>query len=225
MLLPALSKARQRAISAKCLSNCKQLTLAAAMYIDDNAGYVPGSAMDNATESSTTDSFAYKLYNYLKSYEVFHCAADKTKRVNGYSPLSYGVNQYFEKDWETKHTTSWKWWYWWIGGRPASFATNGSVALFVCRVNGPTQAYNACLYSDTFGWSKTTDITGYARGHYPPRLKDHHNHNGGTNFGRLDGSAGWHTFKEYEVYWDPPQGDKNMAHAKRIWSPQPERAK
>jgi prepilin-type processing-associated H-X9-DG protein len=40
MLLPALSKARARAKSAVCISNLKQLGLAALMYAEDNNNYI-----------------------------------------------------------------------------------------------------------------------------------------------------------------------------------------
>ena len=38
MLLPALSKAKDRAKSAACLNNMKQIILATKMYVDDNHG-------------------------------------------------------------------------------------------------------------------------------------------------------------------------------------------
>jgi prepilin-type N-terminal cleavage/methylation domain-containing protein/prepilin-type processing-associated H-X9-DG protein len=41
MLLPALSKAREKARSAKCVSNLKQYGLAAAMYGNDNGDWFP----------------------------------------------------------------------------------------------------------------------------------------------------------------------------------------
>ena len=43
MLLPALSKAREKARSISCTSNLKQLALANAMYTDDHEGNItPG---------------------------------------------------------------------------------------------------------------------------------------------------------------------------------------
>ena len=42
MLLPALSKAKQRALSANCVSNLKQDGLAISMYAGDNQDYLPG---------------------------------------------------------------------------------------------------------------------------------------------------------------------------------------
>ncbi|MCM8806992.1 MAG: DUF1559 domain-containing protein [Candidatus Omnitrophica bacterium] len=41
MLLPALSKARDKARQAVCISNLKQLGLAFFMYVEDNDGYAP----------------------------------------------------------------------------------------------------------------------------------------------------------------------------------------
>ena len=40
MLLPALAKAKGRALQIKCLNNTKQLTLAASMYVTDTGGFV-----------------------------------------------------------------------------------------------------------------------------------------------------------------------------------------
>ena len=42
LLLPALSKAKLRAMSANCLSNQKQLALGWMMYADDNQGRIVG---------------------------------------------------------------------------------------------------------------------------------------------------------------------------------------
>ncbi len=44
MLLPVLSKAKQRAGQTKCFGNLKQISLGTLMYIDDNRGCFPGCA-------------------------------------------------------------------------------------------------------------------------------------------------------------------------------------
>lgn len=41
MLLPALSKAKQRAISIKCINNLKQVSLAGLMYVNDFDKFIP----------------------------------------------------------------------------------------------------------------------------------------------------------------------------------------
>jgi prepilin-type N-terminal cleavage/methylation domain-containing protein/prepilin-type processing-associated H-X9-DG protein len=47
MLLPALSQAKRKGGQAKCISNLKQLSLGALMYIDDNQDQFPGTASRN----------------------------------------------------------------------------------------------------------------------------------------------------------------------------------
>jgi prepilin-type N-terminal cleavage/methylation domain-containing protein/prepilin-type processing-associated H-X9-DG protein len=42
MLLPALSKAKKRAVAISCLSNLKQMELASHLYSEDNHDYIPG---------------------------------------------------------------------------------------------------------------------------------------------------------------------------------------
>ena len=55
MLLPALSKAREKARQISCSSNLKQLGLAYGMYSNDNDSMVPGAVYDNSGTSAITD--------------------------------------------------------------------------------------------------------------------------------------------------------------------------
>ena len=52
MLLPALTKAREKGRSAVCVSNLRQITLAIRMYTDDNNSYMPtasyGAGLDDS---------------------------------------------------------------------------------------------------------------------------------------------------------------------------------
>ncbi len=49
MLLPALSKAKEKANRTKCLSNLKQMLLATNMYVTDNEEYLPYSSWSSGT--------------------------------------------------------------------------------------------------------------------------------------------------------------------------------
>jgi prepilin-type N-terminal cleavage/methylation domain-containing protein len=58
ILLPALSRARQHAISAQCMNNLKQVGMAAMMYANEHKGWFPpsnGGAPSGAGGVSTTD--------------------------------------------------------------------------------------------------------------------------------------------------------------------------
>jgi prepilin-type N-terminal cleavage/methylation domain-containing protein len=99
MLLPALNKAKIRALSAQCMSNYKQLTLGWLMYTDDNADNlainsdwntvfkITPSWVSNIEDWTTsqqntnvyylTDPRASLLGSYLGGVTaIFHCPAD-----------------------------------------------------------------------------------------------------------------------------------------------------
>jgi len=98
LLLPALSRAKLKAQGISCMSNVKQLTLAWAMYPDDNNGMLPpnqnggdGGGVDAASWVNGGMSFAannpdntniLKLANALigpycaRQTKIYHCPAD-----------------------------------------------------------------------------------------------------------------------------------------------------
>ena len=64
MLLPALSKAREKGRSAVCMNNLRQLALAFMMYAQDNDGFAP-LVVDNVTAlivDGTANGFCNLLY-------------------------------------------------------------------------------------------------------------------------------------------------------------------
>ncbi len=104
LLLPALSKAKEKAVGIGCISNLKQLTLAAILYAGDNAdGIVPNMLTDtNAWVGGRVDSLPgatnvaeiqrAKLFPYNKSPAIYQCPGDKlplkglsVQRVRSYS--------------------------------------------------------------------------------------------------------------------------------------------
>jgi prepilin-type N-terminal cleavage/methylation domain-containing protein len=99
MLLPALSRAKQKAWAINCMNSTKQLTLAWIMYAGDNNdrtamlyanGNDPGSvavASTNWCGGNMSSTFASnntntqplmvgQLYPYVNNVGVYHCAAD-----------------------------------------------------------------------------------------------------------------------------------------------------
>jgi prepilin-type N-terminal cleavage/methylation domain-containing protein/prepilin-type processing-associated H-X9-DG protein len=89
LLLPALSKAKQKAQAISCMNNGKQLGLAYLMYAQDNSeialpgngyGAVPewvGGQLTSAPGATDLDILrSSPTYGYLGSTKVFHCPSD-----------------------------------------------------------------------------------------------------------------------------------------------------
>ena len=71
LLLPAISRAKEKGKAIKCLSNARQLGLAAVMYVDDYKGLFPVRADNNRWPT--------QLYPYYRSLEVLRCPDDSRK--------------------------------------------------------------------------------------------------------------------------------------------------
>jgi prepilin-type N-terminal cleavage/methylation domain-containing protein/prepilin-type processing-associated H-X9-DG protein len=108
MLLPALSKAKDRAQSSACLSNLKQLDLAWQLYIHDNNGLlVPNNSVSGligtswclgsaTTDTTTTNIENGMLFEYNRAVAIYHCPADQSTVLNDPALLrnrSYNMSQ------------------------------------------------------------------------------------------------------------------------------------
>jgi prepilin-type N-terminal cleavage/methylation domain-containing protein/prepilin-type processing-associated H-X9-DG protein len=65
MLLPALSKAKEKARAIVCLNNLKQWGQAAQIYATDNADYLPPDGTPNPSDSSTNTGWYIQLPQVL----------------------------------------------------------------------------------------------------------------------------------------------------------------
>lgn len=104
LLLPALSKAKQRASSISCLNNVKQIGLAMSMYVDGNKSHVP-SALSFGAAPGNYDSCVSRFNQTvtwggvaklmeIRNFQVFYCPSDlKVKRptfgIQNTNMLSY----------------------------------------------------------------------------------------------------------------------------------------
>jgi len=80
MLLPALSKAKARAVSIQCLNNLKQMGISTTMYTGDNDDHLPGC-------QHNLPSWLASLASY-NGTNIYHCPLEKTR------PYSYAVNDF-----------------------------------------------------------------------------------------------------------------------------------
>src|SRR6266446_1890511 len=102
MLLPALSRAKERAHSSACFSNLRQIGLAARLYMDDNNGglfhHHEGWVLDDGSQVDTLPSglggvggggmgnsqaekpWVIFFQPYLNSRPVGYCPSDRTLR-------------------------------------------------------------------------------------------------------------------------------------------------
>ena len=85
MLLPALAKAKQKAISVQCLNNMKQVMLQTRLYVDENDGQLlpygigglPTGPVTGGVNPTSDRSWVDTLYAMgLKQTNVFHCPAN-----------------------------------------------------------------------------------------------------------------------------------------------------
>jgi len=83
MLLPSLNKAREVAKGIKCVSNQKQIGVAAMMYMDSNnqCYYCPNVSTSSETGDSSGNvmwSVRLKLDGLIPSYRLFYCPSNTT---------------------------------------------------------------------------------------------------------------------------------------------------
>ncbi len=113
MLLPALSKAKEKANETKCLSNLKQLQAAHILYAGDNAEAMPpnfpmfdsfgcpaskaGSWVVGEVRFVSRDDDLKNgvLFPYSSGVGIYKCPTDRTKSTSDGLPRnrSYGLNQ------------------------------------------------------------------------------------------------------------------------------------
>ncbi len=116
MLLPALSKAKEKTRTTLCRSNLKQMGLAVFMYADDNDGKLPyawGHGPDTYIHNANINNFEALLFSYYGrakfdagkeglnfTNSVSICPIRMKEPLQGNNPwkISYGMNQFTSKN-------------------------------------------------------------------------------------------------------------------------------
>ena len=95
ILFPVFAKAREKAKSASCLSNCKQLAVAEMMYLQDHDDMMPPYYIRDI--GGYDYMWAYTLNPYTKNSGIFNCPSlsriyDGSGRYNQWPNMSIGIN-------------------------------------------------------------------------------------------------------------------------------------
>jgi prepilin-type N-terminal cleavage/methylation domain-containing protein/prepilin-type processing-associated H-X9-DG protein len=110
MLLPALSKAREKARQAICMNQEKNFYNAFMMYANDYDEYLPSAGIPWTVIGDEYWNWCTKICPYLgikgvnkcrpdvgglvprSRFKIFKCPSDNTANIYGYAKLSYSVN-------------------------------------------------------------------------------------------------------------------------------------
>ena len=105
MLLPALSKAKEKANRISCLNNLKQVSLFMQLYTDENEDKFPDHVNSYSLADVRNDWWGTKIIDYAQAQSnLFHCPTLKGRRTdNGvtwtwdfnFDFVGYGMNAFF----------------------------------------------------------------------------------------------------------------------------------
>lgn len=124
ILFPVFTQARENARRSSCQSNLRQLGMAVVQYTQDYDDTLPVNVNGSI--------WAYCLYPYVKSTQVYRCPSDPTKSTSPRVPVSFAFN------YDIARTDGWG-----INGKIIRFADPTRTLLFF-----ETQNWTALVDSD-----------------------------------------------------------------------------
>ena len=190
MLLPALSAARERARSAQCLSNLKQLALSAQLYATDNNSQAISLVK---TSSGNYWSEWFIRYDYIQDTEAAPFACPSLEPF-GYDKTDSSRHYYTYSSRGRNPTPAWK-------GSCMRESTYGGVTLVTYDVNAVlSNPSDFLLFGDSWSttYKKQISTASYVKGdtgHYFEA------HTGSINGAYLDGHAESKSGMDFMTTW------------------------
>jgi prepilin-type N-terminal cleavage/methylation domain-containing protein/prepilin-type processing-associated H-X9-DG protein len=168
ILFPVFARARENARRSNCMSNEKQLGLAALQYAQDNDEKLPGFYFSYAPAAPGQQTWMNRINPYLKSTQIFKCPSDSVLAVGGLTTTqtSYCYNWYYLSDNLTGPTS---------GGYSLAAIANVAETVIFAERTGVTGAASRYVC----GWNTSLAV---------PTVP----HLGGSNFTFLDGHVKWY---------------------------------
>ncbi|MGI6356696.1 MAG: prepilin-type N-terminal cleavage/methylation domain-containing protein [Lentisphaeria bacterium] len=200
MLLPALSKAREKAHGISCTSNAKQIAMANIMYADDydstmtHGQYSKHTGVDAITTirngQTVTLMWYDNLSNYTGDYKVFNCPSKINLDVLSGRP-GYGWSRNGMPYRRTANGAQ-------EGVLITKFKYPSEIMVFTCHCdiaktghfasNSYGTVYSTYVYTPNINSYRTLDIWDLPNGLYGHVGNLHNN---GSNIGHLDGHVSW----------------------------------
>ncbi|MFO7945967.1 MAG: DUF1559 domain-containing protein [Armatimonadota bacterium] len=189
ILFPVFARAREKARQTSCLNNAKQLVLAVQMYAQDYDEMLPYDDLDynnDGSENAGDGTWRSMLLPYVKNQQIFLCpSGTPPSNVFDGSWDDFGQNAHYAVNvahWDSStgsgHTPPY--------GKALARVESPSNCVFILESNG---SHSQGIAEKTVRWV--------------PSASWATRHNGGANYGFVDGHAKW---MKPEVL-DPPTGD------------------
>ena len=185
MLLPALSKAREKSRSIACMNNLKQIALKWTLYLDENDGYFPYSAptptLKSFLDPNDTDNSANKYIQYS-------CPSVPAKNT-----ISYTSN----------------WWIWNTNLATPTPYVRGTGDGYITGVLMRDILKHPTLHILSFDCKAgTPTVTGYNNGYASGHPEERYRHNMACNYQFLDGHVEAMTFDRWDLGIKSEDGGK-----------------
>jgi len=189
ILFPVFAQAREKARSISCLSNEKQLGVAAMQYSQDNDEFMP--------EVWTPGNVVWwqQLNPYVKNQQVYLCPDDTYDRGSNGTPVSYAI-AFIWGDWgdcpaagcsnQGKFSAA--------GNNLSTIKSPSSTIAFMERFNNYknwNQTWAADMFCDDGEF-----LYGQGGSATSPKLRAATAHAGGSNYVFCDGHAKWLRFEQ-----------------------------
>jgi len=183
MLLPALSKAREKARTISCTSNIKQMALASNMYADDNVDMLPTAAVNLKWWHDA-------LLGYTGDEKIYTCPSNASGKIlPSWNSITttvsnhYGWN-YYCWDYSNSYSTR--------GGLGFAPAKNDARGGPVTRGEIPHPSSMIMLGDGRGSASGLQGLFGPPIQSAVPSIHVPNLHNGGCNVGHVDGHAAFY---------------------------------
>jgi prepilin-type N-terminal cleavage/methylation domain-containing protein/prepilin-type processing-associated H-X9-DG protein len=192
ILFPVFAQARDKARSAACMSNEKQIGLALMMYLQDYDEAYPLNRLGNTACNDATRCGTWRtcVYPYTKNWQLFFCASNsctggnpEERRLGAIGGDPYGIGSHN--------------FHYHYNGQVMCGQSSRKLATFQTPAQQIVIQENRICPPDAGGWCWT--VWGEAK------------HNGGNNWTFADGHVKWLKSRQVTspvnmwVSWDPPR--------------------